>query len=131
MGILYLSTKFEFDRTTNNGNLLSDRNYWKHRQTDRQTDTQTDGQTHRRTHRLNLKLSLYMDIEKKESKNKGEKERKKERKKEAALQFFKLRRLNIIDSYDNHTKYPNKWLMINTLSKIKKTNISISISLET
>ena len=37
MGILYFSTKFEFDQSTNNGDLLSDRNNWKHRQTD--TDT--------------------------------------------------------------------------------------------
>ena len=27
MGILYLFTKFELDRYTNNGDLLSDRNY--------------------------------------------------------------------------------------------------------
>ena len=50
MGILYLSTKFEHDRSTNNGNLLSDRNQWKHK-----TDTHRD----RHTHRLNLILSPY------------------------------------------------------------------------
>ena len=37
MGILYLSTKFELDRFTNNGDLLSDRNIWKHKNSDRDT----------------------------------------------------------------------------------------------
>ena len=41
VGICYLFTKFELDRSTNNGDLLSERNYWKHRQTDKQTDTHT------------------------------------------------------------------------------------------
>ena len=35
-------TKIELDRFTNNGDLLSDRNHWKHRQTDRQTHTDTE-----------------------------------------------------------------------------------------
>ena len=48
-GIFYLSTKFELDRSTNNGDLLSDRNHWKHRQTDTQADTQIESDT----------LSLY------------------------------------------------------------------------
>ena len=42
--ILYLFAKFELDRSTNNGDLLSDRNHWKQRHTtkkDRQTDTHT------------------------------------------------------------------------------------------
>ena len=45
MSIFYLSTKFERDRSTNNRNLLSDKNHW----TDKQTDTHL--------HRLNLMLS--------------------------------------------------------------------------
>ena len=45
MGILYLSTKFELDRSTNNGDLLSDRtkapgNTDKH--TNSHTETETD-----------------------------------------------------------------------------------------
>ena len=36
-GILYLSTKFELDHFTNNRDLLSDRNHWKHRQTHTRT----------------------------------------------------------------------------------------------
>ena len=49
MGIGYsisVSTKFEFkiDRSTNKGDLLSDRNHRKHRPTDSQCDT--DRQTH-------------------------------------------------------------------------------------
>ena len=47
MGILFLSSKFELDQSTNNRDLLSDRNRWKHKNTD----------TH--THRLNLILSPY------------------------------------------------------------------------
>ena len=43
VGTLYLSTKFELDRSTNNGDLLPDRNH---------RDTQTD--------RLNLILSPYI-----------------------------------------------------------------------
>ena len=39
MGILYLSTKFELTWSTNNGNLLSDKNHLKHRQTDTQTES--------------------------------------------------------------------------------------------
>ena len=30
MGMLYLSTKFEFDKFIKNRDLLSDRNQWKH-----------------------------------------------------------------------------------------------------
>ena len=37
------STKFELDRSTNNGDLLLERKKWKH--TDRQTDTQTETNT--------------------------------------------------------------------------------------
>ena len=33
LGILRLSTKFELDQSTNYGDLLSDRNHRKHRQT--------------------------------------------------------------------------------------------------
>ena len=33
MDILFLSTKFELDLSTNNGDPLSDRNYWKDAQT--------------------------------------------------------------------------------------------------
>ena len=35
VGILYLSTKFELDQSTNNGDLLSDRDQWKHKNTHR------------------------------------------------------------------------------------------------
>ena len=45
MGIIYLSAKFEFDLSTENGDLLSDRNHWKHKNTKkphRQTRTQRD-----------------------------------------------------------------------------------------
>ena len=45
MGIFYLSTKFELDQFTNNGDLLAGRILWKH------TETQT--------HRLNLILFPY------------------------------------------------------------------------
>ena len=41
MGLLYLSTKFELDRSIYNGDLSWDRNHWKHRQTDTQTETDT------------------------------------------------------------------------------------------
>ena len=37
MGILYLFTKFEFDRSTDDKDLLLDRNHWKHRQTESDT----------------------------------------------------------------------------------------------
>ena len=48
MDNLYFSTKFEVDRSTNKGDLLSD--------TGQETlETQTD----RQTHRLNLILPLY------------------------------------------------------------------------
>ena len=43
VSILYLSTEFELDRFINNGDLLLDRNHWKH--TDRQTYTQTESDT--------------------------------------------------------------------------------------
>ena len=49
MGIFYLSTKFELDQSTNNRDLLSDRNHWKHIHKDKQTHTD----------RLNLILSPY------------------------------------------------------------------------
>ena len=39
MGNFYLSTKFELDRSANNGDLLSDRNHWTHTETDTQTET--------------------------------------------------------------------------------------------
>ena len=39
VGFLYLSTKFELDQSTNNGDLLSDMNHWKDRQTHTQTST--------------------------------------------------------------------------------------------
>ena len=32
-GIFYISNKFELDRSTHNGDLLSDRNRWKHKNT--------------------------------------------------------------------------------------------------
>ena len=44
MGILYLATKFEFDRYTNNGDLSS-------------TEKKLVTQTHTQTHRLKLILS--------------------------------------------------------------------------
>ena len=43
MTILYLSTVFELDSSTNNGDLLSDRK--KNENTDTQTDTQTETDT--------------------------------------------------------------------------------------
>ena len=47
----YLSTKFELDRPTKNGDLLSDRNPW--------TGRHTNTHTHTHTHRLNLILFPY------------------------------------------------------------------------
>ena len=47
MGIIYLSIKFELDRSSNNGDLLSDRKHRIHKYTD----------TH--THKLNLIVSRY------------------------------------------------------------------------
>ena len=41
VGKLYLSTQFELDRFTNNGDLLSDRNHWTHTHTHTHTDTHT------------------------------------------------------------------------------------------
>ena len=41
VGIIYLSTKVEFDQSTNNGDLLSDKNH---------RDTQQHSQTDRHTH---------------------------------------------------------------------------------
>ena len=38
VGILYLYTNFELDQSTNNGDLSSDKNHSKHRQTDAYTD---------------------------------------------------------------------------------------------
>ena len=47
MGIIHFSTKFELDRSTNNGDLLSDRKYWTdtHTQTDRHTYSETETDT--------------------------------------------------------------------------------------
>ena len=42
MGLLYLSTKFKLDKFTSNEDLSSDRNHWKHKNTDRQADTHTE-----------------------------------------------------------------------------------------
>ena len=53
VGIFYHSYKFELNRSTNNGDLLSDRNNWKHIYTHAHT------QAHTQTHRLNLILSPY------------------------------------------------------------------------
>ena len=39
------SPKFELYRSTNNGDLLSDRNHWTDRQTDKQKHTQTETDT--------------------------------------------------------------------------------------
>ena len=44
VGIFYLSTKFELDRSSNNGDLQSDRDHLKHTQTGRQTDKQAGRQ---------------------------------------------------------------------------------------
>ena len=41
VGIFYRSIKFELDRSTDKVDLLSDKNHWKHRQTDTQTHTET------------------------------------------------------------------------------------------
>ena len=49
MGILYLSTRFELDWSTNNGDLLSDRNWWKHTQTHQHTHIHTHTHTHTHT----------------------------------------------------------------------------------
>ena len=40
VGIIFLPTKFRLHRFINNGDLLSDRNHWKH--THRDTHTETD-----------------------------------------------------------------------------------------
>ena len=45
MGILYLSTIFELDPFTNNGDLSLNRNHWKHTQTDTHTHTETESDT--------------------------------------------------------------------------------------
>ena len=46
MAILYLSAKLELGRFTNNGDLLSDRNHWKHNHTHTQTHQ------HKHTHTI-------------------------------------------------------------------------------
>ena len=45
MGIIYLSTKYELDRSANNGDLLVDMILWKHTQTHTQTHTETESDT--------------------------------------------------------------------------------------
>ena len=45
VGIIYLPTKFQLLRFISNGDLLSDRNHWKHIHTDRHTNTQTKTDT--------------------------------------------------------------------------------------
>ena len=40
VGTLYISTKFELDWFTNNGDISSDRNHWKRTQT--RTETESD-----------------------------------------------------------------------------------------
>ena len=45
VGTLYLSAKFELDWSTNNGDLLSDRNHWTDRHTHRQTHRETESDT--------------------------------------------------------------------------------------
>ena len=51
MGIIYLPTSFKFQlhRLISNGDLLSDRNRWKHTHTPTNTHTHTDSQTHTQT----------------------------------------------------------------------------------
>ena len=48
-GIFYLSSKFELDRSTNNGDLLSDTNHWEHKHTDKHTQTHAHTYTLRET----------------------------------------------------------------------------------
>ena len=52
--IFYLSAKFELDQFTNNSNLLSDRNRWKHTHTHKHKHTHkhTNTRTHTHTQRL-------------------------------------------------------------------------------
>ena len=50
VGTLYLSTKFEHDRSTNNGDLLSDRKHWKRRHTHIHTHSHLHVKTQTHTH---------------------------------------------------------------------------------